>query len=113
MMNLVSDYTFSGLLQTLIKQVDLYGNLSGHRGCVNAIEFNSTGELLVSGSDDKQVKVWEWARQKLKFSYPSGHSNNIFQTRFMPFTDDRVIVTASADCQVIWHLRVFITVTLF
>ncbi|XP_051113346.1 protein ALTERED SEED GERMINATION 2 [Andrographis paniculata] len=86
--------------QTLIKQIDSYGELSGHRGCVNAIEFNSTGELLISGSDDKQVKLWDWARQKLKLSYSSGHVDNIFQTRFMPFTDDRVIVTSSADCQV-------------
>ncbi|KAL7115674.1 hypothetical protein ACP275_04G196800 [Erythranthe tilingii] len=86
--------------QTMIKQIDLYGKLSGHQGCVNTIEFNSTGEILVSGSDDKQIMLWNWATQKLKFSYPSGHLDNIFQARIMPFTDDRKIVTSSADCQV-------------
>ncbi|KAK4440786.1 DDB1- and CUL4-associated factor 8 [Sesamum alatum] len=86
--------------ETLIKQIDLYGKLTGHQGCVNTVEFNSTGELLVSGSDDRQIMLWDWAARKLKFSYPSGHLDNIFQARIMPFTDDRKIVTSSADCQV-------------
>ncbi|KAL3850747.1 hypothetical protein ACJIZ3_012629 [Penstemon smallii] len=86
--------------QNVIKQIDLYGKLNGHEGCVNTIEFNSTGELLVSGSDDRQVKLWNWATHESKFSYPSGHLDNIFQARIMPFTDDSKIVTSSADCQV-------------
>ncbi|XP_075513965.1 uncharacterized protein LOC142549088 isoform X1 [Primulina tabacum] len=86
--------------QTLIEKIDLYGKLTGHRGCVNTIDFNSTGELLVSGSDDRQVMLWDWAKRKLKFSFPSGHMDNIFQARIMPFSDDRQIVTSSADCQV-------------
>lgn len=28
----------------------------GHQGCVNAIAWNSTGTLLVSGSDDTRVR---------------------------------------------------------
>lgn len=86
--------------QALVKQIDSYGKLTGHRGCVNTIEFNSTGELLVSGSDDRQIMLWDWARLKLEFSYASGHLDNIFQARIMPFTDDRKIVSSSADCQV-------------
>ncbi|PIN01405.1 WD40 repeat protein [Handroanthus impetiginosus] len=86
--------------QAMIKHIDLYGKLTGHQGCVNTIEFNSTGELLVSGSDDKRVMLWDWSMQKLKLSYSSGHLDNIFQARIMPFTDDRIIVTSSADCQV-------------
>ncbi|KZV35132.1 hypothetical protein F511_06838 [Dorcoceras hygrometricum] len=81
--------------QTLIEKIDLYGKLNGHRGCVNTIEFNSTGELLVSGSDDRQVMLWDWAKQKLKFSFPSGHLDNIFQARIVPFSNDRKIVMLS------------------
>ncbi|CAA3011576.1 DDB1- and CUL4-associated factor 8 [Olea europaea var. sylvestris] len=95
--------TFSSRIsasQSLVKRMDLYGKLNGHQGCVNTIEFNSSGDLLVSGSDDKQIIFWDWAAQKLKFVYPSGHLDNIFQARIMPFTDDRKIVTSSADCQV-------------
>ena len=31
----------------------------GHRGCVNAIAFSESGTLLLSGSDDTTVKLWE------------------------------------------------------
>ncbi|XP_031123351.1 DDB1- and CUL4-associated factor 8 [Ipomoea triloba] len=86
--------------EAVVKQLDLYGKLNGHQGCVNTINFNSTGDILVSGSDDKQVILWDWATKTSKLSYPSGHLDNIFQAKFMPFTDDRKIVTASADGQV-------------
>lgn len=92
---------FSCLMQTLIEHIDLYGKLNSHQGCVNTVAFNSTGELLVSGSDDRQIMLWDWASEKLKLSYPSGHSNNVFQAKIMPFTDDHKIITASADRQVI------------
>jgi WD40 repeat protein len=31
------------------------------KGCVNAISFNKEGNLLVSGSDDREVCIWDWA----------------------------------------------------
>ncbi|TXG73931.1 hypothetical protein EZV62_002510 [Acer yangbiense] len=86
--------------QILVKQINLYKKLNGHQGCVNTVEFNSTGDLLVSGSDDKRVILWNWATGSKIFSYSSGHLDNIFQTRIMPFTDDQSIVTSSADGQV-------------
>lgn len=92
------------LMQGLVQQLDLYAKLVGHEGCVNTVEFNSTGEVLVSGSDDKQVIVWDWASKRKIFAYPSGHLENIFQTKIMPFSDDRVIVTSAADGQVILAL---------
>lgn len=64
------------------------------------MEFNSTGELLVSGSDDRQVIFWNWATKSKILSYYSGHMANIFQTKVMPFTDGRTIVTSAADGQV-------------
>lgn len=91
-------------MQGLVQQLDLYAKLVGHEGCVNTVEFNSTGEVLVSGSDDKQVIVWDWASKRKIFAYPSGHLENIFQTKIMPFSDDRVIVTSAADGQVILAL---------
>lgn len=86
--------------QNLVERIDLYGKLIGHEGCVNTVEFNSAGDHLVSGSDDRQIKFWEWSTKTLKFSYPSGHLDNVFQARIMPFTDDRKIVTSSADGKV-------------
>ncbi|XP_057479766.1 uncharacterized protein LOC130767038 [Actinidia eriantha] len=86
--------------EAIVKQIDLYGKLNGHNGCVNTIQFNSSGDLLVSGSDDQKVIFWNWATKTLEFSYPSGHLDNIFQVKIMPFTDDRKVVTTSADGQV-------------
>ncbi|OVA18170.1 WD40 repeat [Macleaya cordata] len=87
--------------EVIVKQIDLYGKLDGHDGCVNTVHFNSSGDFLVSGSDDTQVIFWDWAAKSKQFSYPSGHTDNIFQARIMPFTDDRKIVTSAADGQVI------------
>lgn len=83
-----------------MERIGLCGELIGHEGCVNSVEFNSTGDLLVSGSDDRRVILWDWTWKINKFSYPSGHQDNIFQARIMPFSDDRKLVTSSGDGQV-------------
>lgn len=54
----------------------------------------------MSGSDDQRVILWDWANLALQFSYDSGHLDNLFQVKIMPFTDDHKIVTSSADGQV-------------
>lgn len=41
-------------------------------GCVNCLNFNSTGNLLCSGSDDRQIKIWDWQKLKSTQSYSSG-----------------------------------------
>ncbi|XP_076961128.1 uncharacterized protein LOC143637682 [Bidens hawaiensis] len=86
--------------QAVVKRLDLAGKLIGHEGCVNTIEFNHCGDHLVSGSDDRRVMIWNVATRSLLLSFASGHVDNIFQTRFMPFTDDRTIITCAADGQV-------------
>ncbi|XP_038980193.1 DDB1- and CUL4-associated factor 8-like isoform X2 [Phoenix dactylifera] len=74
-----------------------YGDLNGHQGCVNTIHFNPAG---VSGSDDKNVIVWNWATKSKEIIYHSGHLDNVFKVRVMPYTDDRTIITSAADGQV-------------
>lgn len=84
----------------IVKKLDVYGKLNGHEGCVNAVEFSSTGDILVSGSDDRQIMLWNLLNGTRTLTYPSGHCENVFQTKFMPFTDDRTIITSGADGQV-------------
>jgi WD40 repeat protein len=38
--------------------------LDGHHGCVNTVHFNPTGELLLSGSDDLRIILWDWSSGK-------------------------------------------------
>lgn len=89
-----------GASEALIKRSDRYGKLNGHKGCVNTLHFNRTGDLLVSGSDDKEVIIWNWMAKTKKVAFSSGHTDNVFQARIMPFTDDRTIITCAADGQV-------------
>lgn len=65
------------------------------------MHFNPSGQTLVSGSDDRQIIVWDWEAKAKKFAYPSGHTGNVFQALVMPFTDDRTVITAAADGQVL------------
>ncbi|XP_068668387.1 uncharacterized protein [Aristolochia californica] len=89
-----------GSSEVLVKRLNLYGKLNGHKGCVNTVHFSPSGDLLVSGSDDKRIIFWNWAAKSEILSYASGHHDNVFQARIMPFTNDRTIITCAADGQV-------------
>ncbi|XP_019087258.1 PREDICTED: LOW QUALITY PROTEIN: DDB1- and CUL4-associated factor 8-like, partial [Camelina sativa] len=90
----------SVLYQNLLRRLGLDKKLVEHEGCVNTVSFNADGDILLSGSDDKQVILWDWQTASVKLSFDSGHYNNVFQAQFMPFSDDRSIVTSAADKQV-------------
>ncbi|EFJ34971.1 hypothetical protein SELMODRAFT_81531 [Selaginella moellendorffii] len=89
-----------GGCKDLIQRLERYAELSGHDGCVNTVHFNPSGDILVSGSDDKEIVFWDWAARSKKLSFNSGHDNNVFQARIMPFSNDRSVVTCAADGQV-------------
>ncbi|KAG6572132.1 DDB1- and CUL4-associated factor 8 [Cucurbita argyrosperma subsp. argyrosperma] len=89
-----------GALEDFVLRLGLLRKLERHKGCVNTVSFNAAGDVLVSGSDDRRVILWNWEAGKVKISFQSGHNNNVFQAKFMPYTDDRSIVTCAADGQV-------------
>ncbi|TVU47464.1 hypothetical protein EJB05_07067 [Eragrostis curvula] len=86
--------------EDIVMRMIKYGELKGHDGCVNTVSFNPSGDLLVSGSDDMNIILWDWLAKTKRLVYPSGHQENVFHARVMPFTDDSTIVTAAADGQV-------------
>ncbi|GMJ12680.1 hypothetical protein like AT4G35140 [Hibiscus trionum] len=86
--------------EDLVLRLDIYKKLEKHEGCVNTVSFNADGNILVSGSDDLQVIIWDWETGHAKLSFQSGHTDNVFQARFMPYTDDRSLVTCAADGEV-------------
>lgn len=81
-------------------RLDVLRKLEKHRGCVNTVSFNADGDIVISGSDDQMVILWDWDTGKVVLSFHSGHHNNVFQAKIMPYTDDRSIVTCAADGQV-------------
>ncbi|KAL0422944.1 UNVERIFIED_CONTAM: Serine/threonine-protein kinase ATR [Sesamum latifolium] len=86
--------------QDLVLRLDILQKLDLHRGCVNTISFNAAGDILVSGSDDRRIILWDWETGQPRLSFHSGHQNNVFQAKIMPYTDDQSIVTCAADGQV-------------
>ncbi|XP_058753498.1 uncharacterized protein LOC131626674 isoform X2 [Vicia villosa] len=86
--------------EDLVLRLDVFRKLDKHRGCVNTVGFNADGDILVSGSDDRKIILWDWETGRTRLSFHSGHSNNVFQAKFMPHSDDRTIVTCAADGQV-------------
>lgn len=66
-----------------VERMALSHKLQKHHGCVNCLNFNKAGNHLVTGSDDLQVIVWNWAKNKPIISQPSGHHTNIFQSKFV------------------------------
>ncbi|GIL83639.1 hypothetical protein Vretimale_10439 [Volvox reticuliferus] len=100
---LASAATFRGDVsgsQGLIYRMELQRKLEGHGGCVNTVSFNPSGDLLVSGSDDQNVFLWDWRRGVRRLRFEPGHNNNIFQARFLPGTHDKSLITCAADGQV-------------
>jgi len=82
----------------LVKRLKLVYKLSGHEGCVNSLHFNQSGSKIASGSDDLNIIVWEWEKNRKMLQFNSGHKANVFQSKFMP--GDLLITSCSRDGQV-------------
>lgn len=85
---------------SLVRRLSQERELEGHQGCVNAISWNSKGSLLISGSDDTHINVWSYSSRKLLHSIETGHSANIFCTKFVPETSDELVVSGAGDAEV-------------
>lgn len=46
---------------------------------MNCAGFNESGSLLASGSDDLDIRVWDWAQGRCLRRFASGHTMNVFQ----------------------------------
>lgn len=92
--------------ERLARAKNLYRkDLYAHYGCVNAIEFSSEGELLVSGGDDRRVLLWSLAEaihgKGAPVAMNSNHISNIFCLAFD--STNAKIFSGGNDDQVIVH----------
>ncbi|EJW86723.1 hypothetical protein WUBG_02367 [Wuchereria bancrofti] len=76
--------------------------LKGHEGCVNCLQWNASGSLLASGSDDMQIRLWN-VEGKALHCIKSGHMNNIFSVQFLPSGSDDLLISAAGDSNVRMH----------
>ncbi|XP_046426357.1 WD and tetratricopeptide repeats protein 1-like [Neodiprion fabricii] len=87
----------------LVARLGLEKELEGHGGCVNCLEWNESGEILASASDDTHVILWDPFRYTKKKVFRTGHSGNIFSVKFMPKSNDGILVTGAGDCCIRVH----------
>ncbi|XP_064826393.1 DDB1- and CUL4-associated factor 6-like isoform X1 [Oncorhynchus masou masou] len=97
--NKINNFTRSNYLgrKEFVQRLKLEATLDVHEGSVNTICWNSTGEYILSGSDDDRLVITNPYSRKVKASITSWHRSNIFSAKFLPQTNDRMIVSAAAD----------------
>lgn len=49
----------------LIQRLKLCKKLAVHKGCVNSVQWNDTGTVLLSGSDDQHLVITHGHRYKV------------------------------------------------
>ena len=78
-------------VQTALEQNLLQGHTSG----VNSVAFSPDGRSIVSGSDDRSVRLWN-AETRQPIGQPlQGHTGSVLSVAFSP--DGRRIVSGSSD----------------
>ncbi|ORE08472.1 hypothetical protein BCV72DRAFT_89196 [Rhizopus microsporus var. microsporus] len=86
---------------SVMSQLTIEKTLEGHAGCINTLDWSSSGEFLLSGSDDTRLNIYNaYNNFSLQCSIQSGHSANIFSAYFMPNTSDRIIISGAGDSEI-------------
>jgi nuclear receptor interaction protein len=92
----------------LLQRLGLIKKLEIHQGCVNTICWNSTGEFLLSGSDDQHLIITNGHTYKVESNYCTSHHANIFSAKFLPCSSDKQIVSCSGDGIILHTGKIYI-----
>ena len=77
-------------------------SLEGHVGSVTSVAFSSDSSLLVSGSNDQMLRIWEMANKTCQ-TVLQGHQGAIYSAVFS--SDCKTLASASTDVTVkVWTL---------
>jgi len=90
-------YSVSKASKNLIQRLKQHKVLDDHTGCVNTVSWSDSGSLLLSGSDDYSLNIYDSYSTQLVHSIKSGHTANIFSAKFLPCTSDTKIVSCAGD----------------
>src|SRR6266446_7468100 len=87
--------------------LDVVHTLKGHGAEVYSVAFSPDGKLLVTGSFDNTLKLWDVASGKELKTYagPQGHTKQVLSVAFSP--DGQFIASGGADNTLkIWDVPV-------
>ena len=86
----------------LLTRLEKHTTLEGHGGCVNTTKFTNDGNVVITGSDDTNIKLWDWRTGECLLTVETLHTGNIFQATQLLHSSDS-IVSCAADGQVQIH----------
>ncbi len=69
----------------------------GHTRAVKSVDFSHNGKFIISGSEDKTIKLWEVSSGRELRTY-NGHQSIVNDVVFTP--DDKILISASKDGQI-------------
>ena len=82
--------------------ISKYRNPSSHQNVIYAVIYNNKGDLMISGSADQTIKVWNAVTDSLQFTL-SGHTAAVNTLAISPC--DRILISGGADGTIrIWDL---------
>ena len=88
--------------KTLQHIISKYKNAGTHNDVIYALIFSNKGEVLISGSADNTIKVWDSITGNLKFTL-NGHTGIVDNLAISPC--DRWLISSSTDRTVrIWDI---------
>ena len=79
-----------------LKSITLLQTIYDYKAEVNSIAFSPDGSRIVSGSDDKTVRVWDTLTGQPALPPLEGHEASVWSVSFSP--DGTRIVSGSEDC---------------
>jgi len=92
-----------GSLNEAMKTGRVPNTFQGHEGDVNSVAFSPDGKLIVSGSRDKTVRLWDIVGNPVGQPF-QGHEDDVNSVAFSP--DGKLIVSASDDNTVrLWDIE--------
>ena len=86
----------------LLERMSRLRTLDVHSGCINTLQWSSTGTHILSGSDDHRLIVTEPYTGQVKIDFMTAHKSNIFSAKFLPGSGDAKIVSCSGDGSILY-----------